>query len=254
MLSKSKQQITFRLFLFGLGFAVFHIAPVFLNFDIWNKLMIADIFDLTTPYVMILLVWYVLAFRKSVNIPQISRTVKWLFFLGAVTFIEGHGMHLSSNAIHRLVQPDISAPLHKLTYFFDERLGHILWDSGNILLGLSILLYGFRRVGKPIYIRQRGLIFVGASFYGFTYFANAVEGQTVVFTFPYAILLAVLLFILNHRGRWQATNDPIPLFFLSAAGVSIILFLTWFIWQGGFPEFSSLGWIYRSIVREPINP
>jgi len=243
MLSKSKQQITFRLFLFGLGFAVFHIAPVFLNFEIWNKLMIADIFDLTTPYVMILLVWYVLASGKSVNKPQLSRTVKWLFFLGTVTFIEGHGMHLSANAIHRLISSDMPAPLHNLTYFFDERLGHILWDSGNILLGLSILLYGFQREEKPISLRQTGLITVGASFYGFTYFANAVEGQTTIFTVPYAILLALTLGILNRRGRWHPATASASLFFFIATAVSLIFFLIWFIWQGGFPEFSSLGWI-----------
>jgi len=243
MPTNSSKNLPSQLFVFGLAFAFFHIAPVFLNFEIRDKLMVADVFDLATPLVMVFLVLKLVFSPGETALSQHPAGIKWLLFLGVVIFVEGHGIHLSANAIHRTLTSDMPPTLLSLTNFFDERLGHILWDSGNILLALAILTGNWRSESPALSPKQKFLIITGSACYGFTFFANAVEGQTVIFTLPYSALLFLVFCYLNRKGKWNAAKTPAVLFFWVAAAVSLFFFTLWFVWQGGFPEFSALGWI-----------
>ena len=53
----------------------------------------------------------------------------------------------------------------------------------------------------------------------------------------------------HRRRRWCSrcwgllTRDGMGRLLLTAYGFSLLLFAVFGIWQGGFPEFSELGWI-----------
>ena len=229
--------------LYGGLFAFFHILPAFLNFPVWNKLMAADIFDLTTPLVLSFAFWRVLVAFAPRGAHGWSKAVRALAFFGVILFVEGHGIHLSANAIHRHLPPFPASAVEQLTDFFDERLGHILWDSGNLLLGLAILFQNLSGNGESRRPWGNPWLLASAAAYGFTIFANAVEGQTVIFVLPYSLLLALVLLVARRGGERILTHYPAAVFLFTGEAVALCLFGTWWLIQGGFPEFSAVGWI-----------
>ncbi len=235
------------LFLFGLCFAIWHICPVFLGFEIRNKFTLGDLVDLTTPYVLIGLVLklYLLMRQQSMEMTgrvKASAFVYLLFFFGIITFIEGHGIHLSSNAIYRHLGGSPTSPLSSLTYFFDEIQGHIFWDAGLLLMAFALILLGFSSETSPKCRLNQGWVWAGALLYGFTHFTNGIEGQTVMMTFPAAILIPVLLLAFTLRKRISLSRRPVVLFYLVAFLTADIFFTIWGVLNKGFPQFSELGW------------
>jgi hypothetical protein len=235
------------LLLYGFAYAFFHIMPAFLSTPVWNRLMIADLLDLLTPFVMVGLVcWLWVVLRRTagearcVRPPVLSSAI---LLVGAVVFVEGHGMHLSANAIARHLGPAKDPGAYPLTYFFDEVLGHILWDSGIALLSIGLVLLGWRSARRPVSGTGSSVTALGALFYGFTYFVNAVEGQTVVFTLPLAVGIPLATAVVASRRRVSLLRNPVLWFFTVAYAAAVCLFAYWLIRQGGFPQFSELGWI-----------
>jgi hypothetical protein len=152
-------------------------------------------------------------------------------------------MHLSANAIARHLSDARDTPVYSLTYFFDEVLGHILWDSGIVVLSLGLIVMGLH-IGHGIADRPRVLLMGIASLvYGFTYFVNAVEGQTVVFMFPLAIAIPVTILCAARRQGVRLFRNPVLFFFFFNHVFAVCLFLVWGVWHGGFPQFSELGWV-----------
>jgi len=128
--------------------------------------------------------------------------------------------------------------IYQLTYFYDEHLGHFMWHIG--VLGLAALLI-YREWHWPAGVPTvwwattlAGLI------YGFTYFCIFLEGQTVVLGLPFAIIITLLTLI---RGRKKLTQQPILAFFFITCLVAVILFGGWWLYWGGFPQFSDVGLI-----------
>jgi len=234
------RNVTRWLFIYSLCYGFFHIMPTFFGWEIQHKLVIGDIFDMTTPFVMIFLAYKLYRIIKSES--HVSQEALVLAIFGAIVFIEGHGIHLSANAIarHFLSYTSQTTPHYALIYFFDETLGHIFWDSGIILLSISFMLMG-TRVIKPT--RVPALVILGSLIYGFTYFVNAIEGQTVIFTLPVACVICTTLLWYRGRNRFNVLHRPVLGLFLFAYLVALILFAIWGIWHQGFPEFSELGWI-----------
>jgi uncharacterized membrane protein len=232
--------ISFWLFFYCLCYGFFHIMPTFLGWEIKHKLVVGDVFDIITPFVMIFLIYRLYRVMKSES--HISRAALTLAIVGTIVFIEGHGMHLSANAIARHFSSYASqiTPLYALVYFFDETLGHIFWDSGIILLSISIMLMGARVI---VPARSVALVALGSLIYGFTYFVNAIEGQTVIFTVPVACIICAILVSYRSQRHFNFLHRPVLALFLFSYLVALILFVIWGIWHQGFPEFSELGWI-----------
>ena len=131
------------LLFYAVIYAVFHILPVFMNFEVSNKIMVGDLFDLATPFVMLLTI-YAIQRRLRQTMPlsdvgRCQRIISLLLIIGAIIFVEGHGMHLSANAIARHLTQMPGTPLYAATYFFDETLGHILWDGGILVMTVGLL-------------------------------------------------------------------------------------------------------------------
>ncbi len=240
-------KLSLWLFIYAFNYAFFHIIPVLLNYEIKNRLMVGDLFDILTPFAIVFVAYKIFQILSSntsrSSNPSARPLVTGILILGAITFVEGHGMHLSANAIARHLAPMKGSPLFTLDYLFDEKLGHILWDSGIALLSFGLILIG-SNFNQARALNPKPILTILASLiYGFTYFVNAVEGQTAFFTFPLAVVIPLFIWWLVRRRGILLLKNPVLSFYLLAHLLALPLFIIWGIWHGGFPEFSELGWI-----------
>lgn len=235
--------------LLALVFAIFSLVFIILlivlrlKFPLFPLISYQDAFDLLTPLVLIPTYW--LLFRSSA-IDGTPLAEDLAFIVIAALWVEGHGMHLSANSIHNLMDalaknPSTSSPgtdIYKLTYFFDEDLGHWVWHLGLIGLGALLIYHEWRHPVDAL--TDWRLALSGGVVYGLLLFAVYVEGQTVVLGLPFAIAVALFGWFsqrakLNHR--------PVLAFFFVACAVATMLFLVWGICFRGFPQFSDIGLI-----------
>lgn len=238
-----EDKLPLYLFVYALCYALLHILPPYLTFEIKNLLYVGDVFDILTPIVIILLVCRICLLLNTEMSRSARSAITITLILGGVIFIEGHGIHLSANAISRHVSSNENIPLYSLTYFLDEILGHILWDSGIVILsiGLVVMTSAAQQSAK---LRMNPVLIVPASvLYGFTYFVNAVEGQTVIFTLPIAVMMPLFVWGLARLKRKSIFSNPVLIFFALSYLVAVCLFAVWGVWRNGFPQFSDLGWV-----------
>ena len=165
-----------------------------------------------------------------------------LAHLTAALYAMGRGVHLAANSIHDMIDRTGGADPWGLVYLWDERVGHTMVDLARI--GFAIVLVSLERPGGADHGSAgpggRVALFAGSLAYGFTYFACAVEGQTVPLALPYCLAFAVWGIGSAARGR---ALGPTRTFFTVAAVVSLLFFAIWGIWQRGFPEFTHVGLI-----------
>lgn len=178
----------------------------------------ADWIDLLTPYVV------TGAAAGALRGAGARRGTWTLFWLGTVLYTQGHGIHLAANSIG-----NASAPHAQPAYLWDEHVGHYLWYVGFylVLVAMAVALADRRPRGGAAGHLLALLV-------GFTNFTNAVEGQTALLGIGAAVVFAV----------WGLfTRDGVGRLLLTAYGFSLLLFAVFGVWQGGFPQFSELGWI-----------
>ncbi|HEX7188788.1 MAG TPA: hypothetical protein VF423_11235 [Actinomycetes bacterium] len=207
---------------FALGYAIFHHAgTLFAGLgDVGDSdTRWADWIDLATPYVM------TGAAAGALRGAGASRGTWSAFWLAGVTYTLGKGLHVAANSVGNALpgeDPDV-------VHLWDETVGHYVWYAGLALLVATLAVAIADR-------RPRGGIgaHLLAAVFGFTHFTNSIEGQTAWFGIATAVVFAVWgLFTRDGMGRYLAT----------AYGLSLLLFAGFGVWQGGFPEFSELGWI-----------
>jgi len=230
------------LFLFGCAYAFMHVMPAFLIYDVKHHLTTGDLLNFFTPFVVIPIVGK-LYFLLRENLPTLAerqtRMVQFILLFSSILYVNGQGMNLSANAIARHLSAMKGSPLYWLDYFFDETLGHIFWHSGMVGISVALLLVA-ANLPSAIITWQ---IFAGALFYSFAYFTDAVEGQTVPLLFPGAVVILGGILYYQKKTSRKFSQNPVMFFFLASYVLAILLFLIWWIWQGGFPQFSELGWI-----------
>jgi hypothetical protein len=158
-----------------------------------------------------------------------------------IFYIEGHGIHLPSNSVARLMDP--GTVIYRAAYLYDEVISHYIWDGGVILISAGLIILAskisFPSLSKANYL----FIGLGAALYGFTFTCNGIEGQTFPLTFPAAIVGALAALILYLKNKKTGRPNPVLLFFLLGYTIAVILFAYWGISHPGFPEFSAIGWI-----------
>jgi hypothetical protein len=209
------------LILLALGYVLLHHAgTIFTGLgDIGDtRTRWADWIDLLTPYVV------TGAAAGTLRGGGASRGTWTLFWFASILYTQGHGIHLAANSIGN-ASSDHAQP----AYLWDEHVGHYLWYIGFYLIVVALAVALADR-------RPRGGVgaHVLALLVGFTNFTNSVEGQTAYLGIGAAVVFALWgLFTRDGMGR----------LLLTAYGFSAVLFLVFGLWQGGFPEFSQLGWI-----------
>ena len=209
------------LVLMALGYAVFHHAgTIFASLgDVGGTgTRWADWVDIATPFVV------TGAVAGALRGGGASRSVWALFWFAAIVYTEGHGIHLAANSIGNAALRQ-SEP----TYLWDEHVGHYLWYAGFFLLVAALAMALADR-------RMRGGMgaHVLAMLVGITTFTNVVEGQTAWFGLAVAAVLVC----------WGLlTRDGMGRLLITAYGTALVLLVGFGLWQQGFPEFTTLGWI-----------
>src|SRR5207249_11584767 len=137
-----------------------------------------------------------------------------LAHIAAAAYAMGRGVHLAANSIHDMIDRTGGADPWGLVYLWDERVGHTMVDLARI--GFAIVLVSLERplgasgsaAGPGEAAGDAGVgpggrvtLLVGSLAYGFTYFACAVEGQTVPLALPYCLAFAVWGIGSAARGR-----------------------------------------------------
>jgi hypothetical protein len=238
------------LFAYGFVYAFFQVMVALIPGHFAGPVSRADAFDFLTPLFVIPVA--LAAFLKLRRAAQaegwgLSRSSKWsaaLLVLGLICYVEGHGLHLSANAIDRLLVGLENTPLHQSVYIYDEVISHLVWDSGVLIIAAGLILAGIQVNFPRLSWVQWVFLIAGAGFFGFSFAVNAIEGQTVVITFPAAVLMTLICFLIYRRGRRRhRVHNVAALFFLLGFLLSALLFAYWGIAHPGFPEFSELGWI-----------
>ena len=194
----------------------------------------ADIADLFTPFVIIP-AYFMLYFAYDEK-AQNTKTFP-VFVLFVVFWVLGHGLHLSANSIgHHLNKS--SADVYLLTEFYDELLSHYIWHIG--MIGLSTVLI-FRSLSEEHRSNNRvpenAILTFGSVLYGLTYFITVIESATVPIGVPYSVIVSLI----SIRLITDIKHNPVLRFFVFAQFLSLILFAIWWLYWGGFPEFSQVG-------------
>jgi len=249
---EDKNIISFFLFIFSLSFTFFHIVPTFLPGILKKPLTWGDTIDFLTPFAVIPLAFLIyIRTRKalpsqdslgsSLRILRILAQV--LLGLGFLFYVDGHGLHLASNSIARLLQDMKHSELFRATYLFDEIISHLMLDGGAFLISMGLILFTPKLTFKSLSWKNLVFISLGAAFYGFTFTANCIEGQTVIIYFPAAVIGFLASLLLYLRDQKHSLHNPVLLFFLGGYFLSFLLFSYWGISHSGFPQFSELAWI-----------
>jgi hypothetical protein len=202
---------------FAASFAVFQHVPSFIGrAGTW--------LDLVTPFVVIGTAALVLLTLRAAPAAIV------LALVGGVIYVNGHGLHLSANAIGH---EEIPAHLEDTIHFWDELFGHIWWHLGWIVLIAAIVLAeGLSRTPRRWRPPSWALAAVAALLLGVTLFTSGVEGGTW-----WMVYAATAVFVV-----W-AVRAPRPLLVTTAGAfvLAALLLTGWAIWHGGMPEFSDVG-------------
>ena len=202
--------------LFAVAVGLFHHVPL-----LAGAVELHDATDLVTPFVVVAAA---LTTLLSLRAPPRALVVA---FVGAILYVDGHGIHLSANAINNY---PISGHAAESAHFWDERFGHLWWHLGwFVLVGALALAESERRV--TLSRRQAGTI---VFLLGATFFTNTVEGGDW-----WLELAATGVFCIWALAARRALLSA----FAAAFALGAALIGVWAIWHGGVPQFSELGWI-----------
>ncbi len=201
---------------FAATVAVFHHLPT-----LAGVLGIHDAVDLVTPFAV---VGAALAALLSL---RASPRALLLAFVGALLYVDGHGIHLAANSIRHDPVPGRAGDV---AHFWDEEFGHLWWHLGWFALVAAICL---AESGRRVSLSPRQAAAV-VFLLGATLFTNTVEGGDW-----WLELAATAVFC-----TWAfAARRALLTAFAGAFGFAAALIGIWAIWHGGVPQFSDLGWI-----------
>ncbi len=227
---------------FGISYAVLDMAPSFLDSAVGPYLTLGDLVNLVAPLIVIALAWRLYRVIRDELLDADGNRIRRgrsALALSSALYVYGEGMHVAANAVTRHLSPAEVSAAWRVTYFFDEQLSHIVTNAGLAGMSLAMLALAARLRPWP----RSPVALLAAALFGFSWFVDGVEGQTVALMLPAAILGLGWIVISGRRGLTGMTVNPVRLFFLAAFAVAVVMFLVWWVWQGGFPEFSQLGWI-----------
>jgi uncharacterized membrane protein YagU involved in acid resistance len=207
---------------FVVGYSVTHHNGLFGSTELWSGTRLADLIDLSTPFIVLLPLLAFLWIQRPA--PRL-----WLVAaIGSILYVEGHGIHLSANSIGNVVASDeASERIVDIVHVWDEVVGHYVWYLGLAVVVASCA--GSVR-GRSLGIPAIALV-VGGAASGITWATNGLEGGTAVASLA-AGCVAIVPALRRDRGLAPA---------LAAVGcVAVIVLVVYAIRHGGFPQPSSL--------------
>lgn len=216
--------------IFTTAFIVLIILPSLMSaqFGPYPLMKVEDVFLLLTPLVMIPLYWEMLSHASQ---EKVGAGAMVLFLALAAVWVDGHGIKLAANSIGHLLGSLENTDAFRLTYFYDEILGHYWWHAG--ILSLSALVVAREWRSHRLGAHSLGLPVGLGILHGLSLFLIIVEGQTVPLGLPFALLfvLAALVWGRRHLGE-----KPWLAFFTTAYAAALVLFAAWWLYWGEFIE------------------
>ncbi len=224
--------------IFAVLSVVFFLLLIFLRipFNFYPLMSWQDAIDILTPLILLPIYW--LMFKYSTSEP--SRLAAEIAFVVLAGFwAAGQGMHLAANSVNNLSEAlaksntiDIlSSDIYKLTYFYDEHLGHYLWHIGVVGLAALLIVHEWKH---PIGENTRwGLVIPAGILYGFNCTLIFLEGQTIPLGFPFVILATLLILIF---GLKKIRTQPLLAFFFIAFLFAALVITGWAVYWKGFPQ------------------
>ena len=203
-----------------------HAGTLFKPLGNLGETRVADWIDLLTPFAVVGTAALVISARPN-------RVAWWTFFVGAVAFTLGHGMHLSANSISNVADDRVArADIVKL---WDEVASHYVWYAGMYLIMVAIVV-AVRQITMPLSVWDR----VVATLFAITLFDTYIEGAVpwMGLCFLASGLVAAWVWRPSTVSRLVGWVAVVGLILMLAWGVG------WYIADGKvFPEFSEVGWI-----------
>jgi len=230
--------LTSRLAAFAVLYAFFDLVPSFLTHDVSHPLTSGDVLNFFMPLAVLPPLWLVLVSLWADAPRDRRRMAATLLFLATIFIADGHGMNLAANAVARQLGHE-GTGAWILDYFFDEDMGHLLAHGGLLLATYGLLLVADGARAQ----RADWRALAAAPLFGFAYFCDGVEGQTVFLLLPGAVLGALWAAAAARRAGTGVLRQSVRGFLVVAYATALILFAVWGVWHRGFPEFSALGWI-----------
>lgn len=230
--------------LFALISVVFFLLLIFFRvpFNLYPLMSWQDAIDLLTPLVLIPFYW-VLFKVSSTNGPKPVSEI-WFMVLASL-WVLGQGMHLAANSVNNLSEAlakqglnILETDIYTLTYFLDEHLSHFIWHIGY--LGLAGLLVWHEWRSPAGYSTTWWAAITGGVIYGFNTFCIILEGQTVPLGLPFTVIFSIFALAI---GMKKFTFRPLLAFFFISFSLAALLFIGWWLYFGGFPQFSEVGLI-----------
>jgi hypothetical protein len=185
----------------------------------------ADWLDLVTPYAVLLPAGLALAGAGATS-------VHWLLFsVGAISYANGHGIHLGANSIGN-VNPS------PVAHLWDEVIGHYVWYFGVALILLALAAASGPLNPSPPATRAgvalRSLLCAAV---GITWATNGLEGGTAPLSLAVAAGFLLSARPLVRRGRLSSTAGQV----IYVTTIPPLLILVFYgVWFGGFPQPSAL--------------
>ncbi len=172
------------------------------------------------------------------------RAIRGLFWLLAILYIEGHGMHLAADAIRSYLTPAADADLNAIAFLFDEVISHGLWLGGALgLAGVASVHQRRFEARTKLSTEQLGLLTLSGALYGAGFGLFLLEGRVAaVFLFPLVIAALALVADVLHQPR-RLLRRPVWAFFLPGFLTILLLFTSWWLRFGSFVEPSQVGWL-----------
>jgi hypothetical protein len=198
-----------------------------------------EIADLLTPFlvtgVVIFLLWQIYSLQTASELDIPNLVPLGLFVLSAILMINGHGIHLSANALsHYLKEQDIGISF-RLNYMYDEIVSHYMWHIGGFNLSVSAALFQLK---YPAYVRRQSLVLLlfSAMIYAFTFTFATIEGGTMFIITPLTVFCLLGFLIVIGKYKLSVIMRPVVFFFLLS---NLMMLFGWIIYGivfGGFPS------------------
>ena len=223
------EQLAARLTAFGILYCALHVGVTFLEIPLAPGFTIGDWISLLTPFAV--MGSALLVFDATQTGDSQQTVARRLLLASAAAYCTGLGINLAANAIGRLLDEHAAVQPAMLTYFLDEHLGHIVWHLGMAGVSAALLLASqtlpAQRLGPGTAL--------GALAYAFAWFTDAVEGQTVPLLLPISVV-----FLATSFWRRAGARSLIGRFFFLGHLTALLLFAIWWLWRGGFPQFTEV--------------
>lgn len=177
----------------------------------------ADWVDVLTPYAVLLTA------AAALHAAGADRRGWAVYLVGAITYVEGHGIHLAANSVGN------DTPGISVVHLWDEVVGHYLWYAGTALVFAALALTLAHRPAPPARYALIPALVVAV-----TWTTNSLEGGTAVM----GLVTAAAFTVWGLRTRHRLGRVLIPAF--APAAIALTAFG---VWQRGFPQPTELGWI-----------